>query len=43
MFIEEATVAANLEGIRPGGNLDFSHFGWDWGAIDPDASSLLHP
>ncbi len=42
MFIEEATVAAILEGIRPGGELDFSLFGWEWGATDPDVSSLLH-
>ncbi len=34
-------MAAILEGIRPGGDLDFSLFGWEWGAIDPDASSLL--
>ena len=42
MFIEEVAVAAILEGNRPGGDLDFSVFGWEWGAIDPDASSLLH-
>ena len=42
MFIVEATVAAILEEIRPDGDLDFSLFGWEWGAIDPDASSLLH-
>ncbi len=42
MFIEEATVAAVLEGNRPGGDLDFSVFGWEWGVINPDASSLLH-
>ena len=38
MFIEEATVAAILEGIRLGGYLDFSPFGWEWGA-----TSRMHP
>lgn len=42
MFIEEATVAAVLEGNRPGADLDFSVFGWEWVAINPDASSLMH-